>query len=645
MSEELAKVPFVTFYSFKGGVGRSMALINTAGILAGQRGFRVLVIDIDLEAPGLSYLDPSAPDESPSLQRELPFESGFVDLLIDAKLRGEEADLFKLTPEALAEKYTKGITIPAESCEFSDGTLSVMPAGKLDATYAFRLNALNIGELYRSGIGEPLIRAFKKKIAESGLYDYVLVDSRTGLSDEAGMCTRDLADHLMILSGLNRQNVQGTSEFLRAIRTATESKKTLQVILSPVPNGEDKLADERERAAENAFSQAWKAKIDLSLQIPYHPQLALTEEPHIFRRRKGYLFESYRAIERSMLDTLGHTAHAYFRETQELLRKKDYKTALVALQRMIRIDPGVKMLSRLANEFAFPEGFRLKTDEKIVSEPITLKNLAKTKEGKAILEFFVKWLPANENEWLIPALARKLSTVSPELANKLFIRLVEANPKSSDIITEYADFLWDKTDDLRGAETNFKRAVEIDPNDANAARSYARFLANSLKDLIGAEHFYRQALEIVPGSMNDLADYGQVLAAAGRFEEAESKLLQAFDLLPKSKKEEKGNAAELCFTLWIVARMQGHDGRRWEQHFKSLITEDFKRHLWNFDGMLEKARGILSEVEFIYAQALAAAFLDKSKVKALKSIPRWIELEELPLSYQKTNSHRRKGNK
>ena len=43
---------FFTFYSFKGGVGRSMALANVADILA-RRGLRVLVIDFDLEAPGL----------------------------------------------------------------------------------------------------------------------------------------------------------------------------------------------------------------------------------------------------------------------------------------------------------------------------------------------------------------------------------------------------------------------------------------------------------------------------------------------------------------------------------------------------------------------------------------------------------------
>ena len=41
-----------TFYSFKGGVGRTMALVNVAVELA-QRGRRVLAVDFDLEAPGL----------------------------------------------------------------------------------------------------------------------------------------------------------------------------------------------------------------------------------------------------------------------------------------------------------------------------------------------------------------------------------------------------------------------------------------------------------------------------------------------------------------------------------------------------------------------------------------------------------------
>ena len=258
MSQEQPKATFVTFYSFKGGVGRSMALINTAGILAG-RGFRVLVIDLDLEAPGLSYLDPSAPDALPSEQkpRQRPLQPGFVDLLIDAKLRGQEADLFAMSVGELANRYTQAYHVPEDLLEFKDGSLHIMPAGKFDGSYAQRFDDLNLHVLYEQGLGEPLIRAFKKKFAEAGQYDYVLVDSRTGFSDEAGICTRDLADHLMILSGLNRQNVEGTCEFLKTLRVATDGKKSFQIILSPVPNGEDALVDQREAAAKAAFEQAW----------------------------------------------------------------------------------------------------------------------------------------------------------------------------------------------------------------------------------------------------------------------------------------------------------------------------------------------------------------------------------------------------
>src|SRR5262245_23808767 len=43
----------ITFYSYKGGVGRSMALANVAVLLARRARLRVLVVDWDLEAPGI----------------------------------------------------------------------------------------------------------------------------------------------------------------------------------------------------------------------------------------------------------------------------------------------------------------------------------------------------------------------------------------------------------------------------------------------------------------------------------------------------------------------------------------------------------------------------------------------------------------
>ena len=50
---EAAAKPIVTFYSYKGGVGRSMALANLAVIAARDYSLNVVVVDRDLEAPGL----------------------------------------------------------------------------------------------------------------------------------------------------------------------------------------------------------------------------------------------------------------------------------------------------------------------------------------------------------------------------------------------------------------------------------------------------------------------------------------------------------------------------------------------------------------------------------------------------------------
>lgn len=67
----------VTFYSYKGGTGRTMALANTAWILAAN-GKRVLAVDWDLEAPGLHrffhpFLDPST----------LGATTGVIDLITE----------------------------------------------------------------------------------------------------------------------------------------------------------------------------------------------------------------------------------------------------------------------------------------------------------------------------------------------------------------------------------------------------------------------------------------------------------------------------------------------------------------------------------------------------------------------------------
>src|SRR5437870_4968451 len=93
-TSESARPPgqVITFYSYKGGTGRSMSLANVAWILASS-GKRVLVIDWDLEAPGLHrYFAPFLPD------RELAATDGVIDFVyryVEAALApeaGEDAE-------------------------------------------------------------------------------------------------------------------------------------------------------------------------------------------------------------------------------------------------------------------------------------------------------------------------------------------------------------------------------------------------------------------------------------------------------------------------------------------------------------------------------------------------------------------------
>jgi Tfp pilus assembly protein PilF len=774
MSQETAKATFITFYSFKGGVGRSMALINTAGILAGQRGFRVLVLDLDLEAPGLSYLDPELPDVSPAqAQRQLPLQPGFVDLFSDVKERGQEADLFALPAAKIDARYTQQIKIPDSLRQIPDGSLRIMPAGLFDCNYAQRLDALSLSALYREGLGEPLIRAFKKKFAEAGLYDYVLVDSRTGMSEGAGICTRDLADHVMILSGLNRQNVEGTCEFLREFRTATEGKKKFQIILSPMPNGEDKLLDERRTVAEEAFQGAWGAAVDLSLEIPYHPQLALTEEPHIFRRRRGYLFEAYRAIEASMLQALGHVAQTFRQRIIESLDTKDYDTALRDLRHMIRLNRGDDNLSRLVDELMRPREGRRRSDAEPSQEPVSIGTLLKDVGGRTVMEFIVDRLSLGERDWPTRRLLERLKRSSPEFGDRLLKRIlefaqndadtlgnyavsfesdgyldvaevfykraIEADPKRARNLWNYADFLEKQRKDINAAVEYYPRAIEADPKDArrlgryalflnrrgdmdaaeafyrraietdpkqvnnlgnyalflenqrgdmdaaeafykraieadpknayslgnyavflvrrrgnmDAAEAfckraieadpknayvlgfYAVFLMNRRGDLDAAEVFYKRALEADPKRATTLGNYGQLLAALGRLPDGERKLLSSFE---RHGTTEPGETAEVCFSLWLVSRLQEHNAEHWERCFKFLIQQGFKRSPWSFDRMLKQAEMKLSSEEFEYAKALALACLDESKVPELDRYERWRNLEPLDPKPQETTT-------
>src|SRR3989442_11330854 len=124
---ETPKGRIVTFYSYKGGTGRSMALANIGWILA-SNGKRVLVIDWDLEAPGLHrYFHPFLRD------KELALTEGVIDFVVDFSAAA-------LTPQAAGDPdenwYRQHANIlryaiPLDGATFPHpGTLDFVPAGR-----------------------------------------------------------------------------------------------------------------------------------------------------------------------------------------------------------------------------------------------------------------------------------------------------------------------------------------------------------------------------------------------------------------------------------------------------------------------------------------------------------------------------------
>src|SRR5438270_1671538 len=185
-----------------------MALVNVAAELA-RRGRKVLVVDFDLEAPGLEtykHLHPPKP---------VP---GIVEYVTEFRRTHQVPNLLDYIYE------TKPIGKKG-------GRLWVMPAGRRDRAYRTALAGLDWQRLYEQEDGFLLFEDTKKGWEEELQPDYVLIDSRTGDTDVLGICTRQLPDSVVLMFTPNAQNLAGLRGVCRDIRRETTEglKKSIRL--------------------------------------------------------------------------------------------------------------------------------------------------------------------------------------------------------------------------------------------------------------------------------------------------------------------------------------------------------------------------------------------------------------------------------
>ncbi|WP_260604286.1 KGGVGR-motif variant AAA ATPase [Streptomyces sp. WAC05374] len=232
----------ITFYSYKGGTGRSMAVANTAWVLA-SNGLRVLVVDWDLEAPGLhQYFHPFLPDH------ELRSSPGVIDLVWEFATAAVDPG----TPDepgwherlAAIRPYAMSVEHPFPG----RGTIDLVPAGRQDHLYSTRVATFDWNNFYERLGGGGFLEALKRSMRAD--YDYVLIDSRTGFSDTAGICTVQFPDILVNCFALSTQAIDGAVAVAASVH---RQRGRDQLRMFPVPmrveDGElDKLEASRDYA-------------------------------------------------------------------------------------------------------------------------------------------------------------------------------------------------------------------------------------------------------------------------------------------------------------------------------------------------------------------------------------------------------------
>ncbi|MCF0089742.1 MULTISPECIES: FxSxx-COOH system tetratricopeptide repeat protein [unclassified Streptomyces] len=334
----------VTFYSFKGGTGRTMSLANVAWILA-SNGKRVLVMDWDLEAPGLHrYFTPFLGDP------DLASTEGLIDLVRKFELRVPRTTDEDLREYARVERYATTLTTT-----FPDGGyIDFVSSGKQTEEYSETINTYDWRGFYERRDGAAFLHALREDMRRN--YDYVLIDSRTGFGDTSGITTMMLPDVLVNCFTLNTQSVDGGADIARDVKRGAPHVKIIPVPMRVDYAEQEKLEASRDHARRR-FQEFLKdtpraADPDSywgAVEIPYRSYFAYEEVLATVAdtpRQPASLLAAYERLTATVTDGAVTT-----------LQAPDEQTRRQMLARFQRVRmPGGGLVPRVRLDFAVRDG-------------------------------------------------------------------------------------------------------------------------------------------------------------------------------------------------------------------------------------------------------------------------------------------------
>lgn len=308
----------VTFYSFKGGVGRTQAVANVAAELC-KRGQRVIIVDMDLESPGVhAYFG------TENVHANAP---GLLDYL-DAWRTGDQPP------------NVEDFLVDVKS---GPGSVRVMGPGRLDGSYTRRIAALSWERFYGEEDGDLVMERLREDLLRFA--DTVLLDSRTGMTDIGTICTFHLPDVVVALFALHRQGIDGTALVAKALaeRMGEKESRLKRVVLVPsrVEEADGTLVTEWIGRARKAF-EGLPPYINLvagsdgtTFRIPSDRDVAYGEHVVVDTASEGKLAGAYRFLVGQLVGDTDDVADQWEVETQRLARLRRADEALPLARKLV----------------------------------------------------------------------------------------------------------------------------------------------------------------------------------------------------------------------------------------------------------------------------------------------------------------------
>ncbi len=385
-----------TFYSYKGGVGRTMLLANVGVILA-QRGRKVLLWDLDLEAPGMQNI----PDLKPS-----GHETGFLEWLLDLQTRRNLSDADREDLDSLLT-----IIQPVPDID----NLSILPAYGENADSAALYQDIDWHEflVVHPDRGLNLFRAILDYFVRLGEFDHILLDARTGITDLGGVMTVLLPHATVLVGSYGAQNLSGLLQIYQALQFAVDGKVKERtdpihlsrlMVISPVPLGQEERRNSRKAVWDREFSiDDTDRPMETRTEIPFDDRLLFIEDLLALSDPGSSVGKAYKKVAQKVDGLREELIHVRERIASE---ERAYPTGAGVGEEYFSARKNRIFRNRMDRLLSLLE-YDVETDT--IVDDVRVDLLARKKAGLRTESFLVECNELNkpiENELLVKLLAR-----------------------------------------------------------------------------------------------------------------------------------------------------------------------------------------------------------------------------------------------